>query len=168
MGCCRIPKYTCSATLVGFMGVDWQKSGLNHEKWNPWFLPRWTPTKNFNIFDHYRIGKVLTDIFYVETLLPTCLVWALWLFEWTQLVFLAYAKTSLSPKTVVFNVAKSPSSGRFHALWGRFCDLRDLGGDFSFQEGDFCRLKHTQMFNWFQKNDICYSGIKAFDARSTP
>jgi len=33
--------------------------------------------------------------------------------------------------------------GRFHELWGRFCDLRDLGGDFGFQEGDFCRLKHT-------------------------
>jgi len=30
---------------------------------------------------------------------------------------------------------KSPHWGRFYALWGRFCDLRDLGGDFSFQGG---------------------------------
>ena len=30
------------------------------------------------------------------------------------------------------------------------------------------RLKHTQMLNWFQKINICYFGIKAFDARSTP
>jgi len=37
--------------------------------------------------------------------------------------------------------AKSPPRGRFYASWGRFCDLRDLGGDFSFQGGDFCRLK---------------------------
>jgi len=37
--------------------------------------------------------------------------------------------------------AKSPPGGRFHTLWGRFCDLRDLAGDFSFQEGDFCWLK---------------------------
>jgi len=58
--------------------------------------------------------------------------------------------------------------GRFHALWGRFCNLRDLGGDFGFQGGDFCRWKHTQMLNWFQKINICYFGIKAFDARSTP
>jgi len=26
--------------------------------------------------------------------------------------------------------AKSFPGGRFYALWGRFCDLRDLGGDF--------------------------------------
>ena len=64
--------------------------------------------------------------------------------------------------------AKSPPRGRFHALWLQFCDLRDLGGDFGFQGDDFCRLKHTQMFNWFQKINTCYSGIKAFHARSTP
>jgi len=34
---------------------------------------------------------------------------------------------------VVFNVwAKSTPRGRFHALWGRFCDLRGLGADFIF------------------------------------
>jgi len=27
---------------------------------------------------------------------------------------------------------------------------------------------HTQMLNWFQKINICYFGIKAFDTRSTP
>ena len=66
---------------------------------------------------------------------------------------------------VVFNVGEIAP----HTLWGRFCDLRDLGGDSGFQGGgDVCRLKHTQMFNWFQKINICYFGIKAFDARSTP
>jgi len=32
VGCCETPKYTFSATLVGFMGADWQKSGLNFKK----------------------------------------------------------------------------------------------------------------------------------------
>jgi len=36
--------------------------------------------------------------------------------------------------------AKSPSRGWFYASRGRFCDLPDLGSDFSFQGGDFCRL----------------------------
>jgi len=44
-------------------------------------------------------NKVFTNIFYVESLFPTCLVWAVWLFEWTQLVFLDYAKNISSPKT---------------------------------------------------------------------
>ena len=35
---------------------------------------------------------------------------------------------------------KSPPMERFYALLGRFCDLRDLGGDFSFQGCDFCSL----------------------------
>ena len=33
--------------------------------------------------------------------------------------------------------AKSPPRGRVHALRGRFCDLRDLGGDFMRCVGDF-------------------------------
>jgi len=70
--------------------------------------------------------------------------------------------------TVVFNVGEIAPRGQFHALWGRFCDLQDLGVDFSVHGDDFCRLKHTQMLTWFQKNNICYFGIKAFDARSTP
>jgi len=48
--------------------------------------------------------------------------------------------------SVVFNVGEIAPQGRLHALWGRFCDLRDLGGDFGFQGGDFCKLWHTQMF----------------------
>jgi len=41
---------------------------------------------------------------------------------------------------VVFNVGEIAPMGRFYALGGRFCDLRDLAGDFSLQGGDFCRL----------------------------
>jgi len=40
----------------------------------------------------------LLTFFYVESFFPTGLFSALWLFEWTQLVFLAYAKNSFSPK----------------------------------------------------------------------
>jgi len=51
---------------------------------------------------------------------------------------------------------------------GRFCDLPDLGGNFSFQSGDFCRLEYTQILNLFQyKNYICNFGTKLFDAVST-
>ena len=67
---------------------------------NPWFCPVVVPTKeNFNFFYHHCKGKVLTNIFYVETLFQTCLVWALRLFEQTQLVFQACAKTGFSPET---------------------------------------------------------------------
>ena len=52
----------------------------------------------FNFFDHHYKRKVFIDIFYVESFIPTCLVWALWLFEWTQLVFLAYTKTGFPVK----------------------------------------------------------------------
>jgi len=62
-----------SATLLGLVGVDWLKRGLNCKKRNPWFLPGWTQ-QNFNFFYHYCKGKVLTDIFYVESLFPRCLV----------------------------------------------------------------------------------------------
>jgi len=58
--------------------------------------------------------------------------------------------------------------GRFYVLWGRYCYLRNLGGDFSFQGGDCCRLKYTTILNWFQKSNSCFFGIKAFDALSTP
>jgi len=50
----------------------------------------------FNYFDHHRKVTVLTDFFYVESLFPTCLVWALWLFEWKQLIFLGNIKTGFS------------------------------------------------------------------------
>jgi len=43
--------------------------------------------------------------------------------------------------------AKSPPRGKFYALWGRFCDIRVLGGDFSLHEVDFCMMKHTKVLN---------------------
>jgi len=99
MGCCMRPKYTCSATLVGLVGADWRKSDLNRKKQNHWILPRSTPhQKQFLLFYHHCKGKAPMDIFYVERLFPTCLVWALWLFEWTQLVMLT-RKAFFSRKT---------------------------------------------------------------------
>jgi len=44
-------------------------------------------------------SKVLTDIFYLESLVPTILIWALRFFEWKQLFFLGNVKTGFSPKT---------------------------------------------------------------------
>jgi len=32
MGCCELPKFTFSASLVGFVGTDWQQTGLNCKK----------------------------------------------------------------------------------------------------------------------------------------
>jgi len=90
MGCCKTPIYTFSATLVG---TDWKKGAWTAKKQNLWILPRWTThQKYFTFFDHHCKGKVLTDIFYAESLLPTCLIWALWLLEWTQLVFRAHLR----------------------------------------------------------------------------
>ena len=37
-----------------------------------------------------------------------------------------------------------------------------------FPRGDFCRLKHSKILNWFQKHNICYFGIKALDVPLTP
>jgi len=54
-------------------------------------------------------------------------------------------------KAVIFNVGEIAPKGRFYALRGRFCDLPNLGGNFSFQGGDFCRLECTKTLNWFQK-----------------
>ena len=36
---------------------------------------------------------------------------------------------------------------QFYVLLGRFCYLPDLGGDFSFQGGDLCRLKYAKILN---------------------
>jgi len=52
---------------------------------------------------------------------------------------------------VVFNLGEIAPRGRFYALWGLFCDLRDLGGEFSFQGGDFCRFKRTKIWNCFKE-----------------
>jgi len=54
-------------------------------------------------------------------------------------------------KPVVLNAGKSPIGGRFYALWGCFCDLRDLGGRFRFPGGDFCRLKHNENIELVKK-----------------
>jgi len=58
--------------------------------------------------------------------------------------------------------------GAISCVVGAILWFTRFGGRFRFPGGDFCRLKHTQMLNWFQKIYICYFGIKAFDARSTP
>jgi len=58
------------------------------------FCPVGPHQKKVQFFDHHHCkGKVLTDIFNVESFVSTCLVWGLWLFEWTQQVFPAYAKS---------------------------------------------------------------------------
>ena len=50
MRCCKKPKHTFSASLVGVVSADWQKSGLNLKiPRNPWFCPLGPPTKrSFN------------------------------------------------------------------------------------------------------------------------
>jgi len=50
-------------------------------------------------------------------------------------------------RPAVFNVGEIAPQWAILCFVGRFCDLRDLGGDFTFQGSDFCRLKHTQMLN---------------------
>jgi len=61
---------------MGVVGAGWQKSGLNLEI--RVFCPLGTPKKgSVNLFYHHYKGKVFTNIFYVESLFPMCLVWAL-------------------------------------------------------------------------------------------
>jgi len=57
--------------------------------------------------------------------------------------------------------AKSPPRVRFYALLGRFCDLRDLGGD-------FCSLSILNFWIDYKKKYICCFGVKANYALSTP
>jgi len=64
--------------------------------------------------------------------------------------------------------AKSPPRGRSYASLGRFCDLRDLGGNFRFQGGDNCSLSILNFWIDYKKNNICYFGVEAIDALSTP
>ena len=77
-------------------------------------------------------------------------------------------------KYIVYNIkwsstwVKSPPGVRFYAFRERLCDLLNLGGDFTFKGGDFCRLKHTRILNWFQRKQYFLLGIKVFDALSTP
>jgi len=69
MGCCKTPKFTLSASLLGVVGADWQKSGLNLKILpKSVVLPPWTPIKrSFNFFAHQCKGKVFINIFYVKT-----------------------------------------------------------------------------------------------------
>ena len=104
MACSKSPKNTCSSTLMGLVGPDWQKSGLNGKNTSKSldisaFAP--PPPKAFSTFfdPHHCKGKVLIDIFCVESLFPTCLVWALWTFEWKQMVIFAYVKNVFCTKT---------------------------------------------------------------------
>jgi len=77
------------------------------KKRNPWFCPFSPPARKYfnfgdDLYQHsptFFLGKIFTNIFYAESFFPTCLVWVLWLFEWTHLVFLDYAKNGFSPKT---------------------------------------------------------------------
>jgi len=57
--------------------------------------------------------------------------------------FLANVTADQWPSTC----AKSPPRRRFYVLWGRFCDLEDLGA-ISVSRGRF-RLKHTTIWNLF-------------------
>jgi len=90
-----IPKHQIAPVVqlrwVGWLAEKW----LEPQKTKIFgYFPLLTAPNFFKTFcDHHRKDKVLADIFYVESLFPTCLVWALWLFELTQLVFLAFKKT---------------------------------------------------------------------------
>jgi len=77
VGCCKAPKYTFSASLLG-LGAGWLA-----EKWlEPQttseirgFCPLGTPTKKIvNFLDQHCKGKVFTNNLNVESLFPTCLV----------------------------------------------------------------------------------------------
>jgi len=63
------------------------------------------------------------------------------------LVQIHYTRVWNPFRAVIFNGGEIGPAGPFHALWGRFCDLSDLGGDFSFPEGDFFRLKYYKILN---------------------
>jgi len=49
------------------------------------------PPKEVSAFVLIKVRSSQT--FLCRKLFPLCLVWAVWLFEWTQLVFLGYVKT---------------------------------------------------------------------------
>jgi len=105
MGCCETPKYTFRQLLQHW----WMLIESQNTPENCGFAPLDPPNKrSVNFFDHHCKFRVFIKIFYVESLFPTCLLWAVWLFEWTQLVFLhekwtqlvflAYAKNGFPQK----------------------------------------------------------------------
>ena len=61
MGCCKTPKYTFSANLVGLVGAGWQPPNTPEILV---FRPLGPPTtSSFNFFDHHCKGNAFTDIF---------------------------------------------------------------------------------------------------------
>ena len=84
-----------------YVGVDWQKSGLNCKE-NPEsmvFAPLHPPPNKISTFFIITAKVRSLPTFLCRKFIPTFLVWALWLFEWTHLVFLTYAKTRFAHKT---------------------------------------------------------------------
>jgi len=71
-------------------------------------------------------------------------------------------------RSVFFNVGEIAPQCSISCVVGAILWFTRFGGDFGFERDDFCRLKHTPMFNWFKKINICYFGIKAFHGRLTP
>jgi len=67
------PKYSCSATLVGFVSVDWHKSGLNCKKTKSLVFARLGPHQKISIFwsslqrqgpyRHFLCGKIICTVF---------------------------------------------------------------------------------------------------------
>ena len=84
-----------SASLVGLAGSDWQKSHWT-SKYPEFrgFCPLGPLHKvSVNLIDHHCKGKVFTNIFYVESLFPTCLVY--WM-DATR--FFSLGKKNFSPE----------------------------------------------------------------------
>jgi len=69
---------------------------------------------------------------------------------------------------VVFNVGEIGPQRAILCVVGRFCVLRDLGGDFSFRGAIFAGWNVLKFWIYSTRNNICCIAIKAFDALSTP
>jgi len=64
-----------------------------------------------------------------------------------------------------FSVGEIAPRGRFYALWRRFCDLPDLGDDFSFQGAISASLNILKLgIDSKNKNYICNFPTKLSDA----
>jgi len=75
VGCCKTPKSTFSASLVGLVGIA--EEGLEPQN-SPeigGFSLLGPPKKgSVNLFDHHCKGKVFTNIFCAERFFPMCFV----------------------------------------------------------------------------------------------